>query len=86
MGTMEMWATFGSVIWPEVTSLNGLWLAKRRVRGPGAPVIARSVKSARPFPLVSTLVCPPRVPPPDTISALISMPAWASGLPLASYS
>src|SRR2546422_921065 len=48
VGTMEMWATVGRVIWPDNTWLDGLWLAKRSVRAPGAPMIARSAKSARP--------------------------------------
>src|SRR5690606_3432123 len=63
--------------------------AKPRVRLPAAPVMARSVKLARPALLVVSGVVPPRVPPPLAIEAemlklpLTSVPAasrtWTAG-------
>ena len=57
---------------------------KLRVRSPAAPVIARLANVAAPVPVVVAVSAPPKVPPPVAIAAVTVMPAWLTGLPLAS--
>src|SRR5262245_1045179 len=61
-------------------------LVNRSVRVPTAPVILRSVNDATPEVLVLAVSIPPKVPPPDAIAAVITLPAWLTLLPAASWS
>ena len=70
---------------PDVTPVRPVAL-NRRVRGPGDPVMRRSVKTACPLAPVVRVVVPPRVPPPLAMATVTAMPLCETASPEASRS
>ena len=84
--TMVNWVAAPAVM-PTADEVAGVTpaLVNCKVRDPTVPVMAKSVKVAKPEALVLTVVVPPSVPPPEAIAAVTDTAA-DTGFPDASRS